>query len=506
MPNAVYRLGEEQLGRFISLFWMCDGYASAVGGGDVGITLASEKLVYAFQHLLLRFGILSSVKYKVSKAGGKEFDAWRLTVQAPSYKLLRDKIGLWGYKGENLQLLIDRADKNGSNPNLGCPTFDDLVYQALLKYDKGTEFKKNILKVLSWNVETHPSPSMVLTHRATKGTGRKHLNLKGLKAWCETAGPDAEREFGWIYDSDITWDEIVSIESEGINPVGDLEVPGTHNFVANDVIVHNSTTALCLAGTIARSTAAAGVPKKVVVVDLDTRDGQLGSLIGQYMPTAVSIRVMPILDANTVQSNLVHDKRMNIDALLAPVRPRNADDVGPDFYKKVIQILQTTHDVVILDCSVNYLDPLLGVGFALADEILFVTTLATTSVEGMARALTELFAPPNMGGLGLDRNKVGIVANQVILNVNMGREKLLRAALGAPLVGQIPAEYDTVLMATNQNKMSDLLKHYRLGPAYLELARQCLPNWKLESIVSETQAVESTSDEEPGKRGLFRRN
>ena len=269
-----------------------------------------------------------------------------------------------------------------------------------------------------------------------------------------------------------------------------------------------STTALCLAGTIAKSTAAAGAPKKVVVVDLDTRDGQLGSLIGQYMPTAVSIRVMPVLDANTVQQNLVHDKRMNIDALLAPVRPRNADDVGPDFYRKVIQILQTTHDVVILDCSVNYLDPLLGVGFALADEILFVTTLATTSVEGMARALTELFAPPSAGGLGLDRNKVGIVANQVILNVNMGREKLLRAALGAPLIGQIPAEYDTVLMATNQNKMSDLLKHYRLGPAYLNLAKMCLPNWQLASIVTDTQAPATNSGEEEessGKRGLFRR-
>lgn len=267
-----------------------------------------------------------------------------------------------------------------------------------------------------------------------------------------------------------------------------------------------STTALCLAGAIAKSTAAAGAPKRVVVVDLDTRDGQLGSLIGQYMPTAVSIRVMPVWDASTILNNLVHDKRMNIDALLAPVRPRNADDVGPDFYRQIIQVLQTTHDVVILDCSVNYLDPLLGVGFALADEILFVTTLATTSVEGMARALTELFAAPTQGGLGLDRRKVGVVANQVINNVGMGKDKLLRAALGAPLIGQIPAEHDVVLTATNQNRMADLLKHPRLGPAYLSLARMCLPNWKLESIVAEVQVEPSQDDEPQGKRGFLRRS
>lgn len=253
-----------------------------------------------------------------------------------------------------------------------------------------------------------------------------------------------------------------------------------------------STTSITLAGMIARASAAAGDPKKVVVVDLDTRDGQVGSLINQYMPTAVSIRVMPVWDAATVTANLVHDRRLGIDALLAPIRPRNADDVGPDFYRQIIQVLQTTHDVVILDCSVNYLDPLLGVGFSLADEILFVTTLATTSVQGMARALTELFADPAQGGLGIPREKVGIVANQVIHNVGMGKDKLLKAALGAPLVGQIPAEHDEVLIQTNSNRMDNLLKHPRLGPAYYKLATTCLPGWNLAPLTAEaSQAVEA---------------
>lgn len=243
-----------------------------------------------------------------------------------------------------------------------------------------------------------------------------------------------------------------------------------------------STTAICLAGMIARASAAAGNPKKVVLVDLDTRDGQVGSLIGQYIPTAVSIRVQPRWDAQTVLANLVHDRRLGIDALLAPMRPRNADDVGPEFYRQIIQVLQTTHDVVILDCSVNYLDPLLGVGFALADEILFVTTVATTSVQGMARALNELFLPVSEGGLGIPKKKVGIVANAVINNVGMGKSDLLRAAWGAPMVGQIPAAHDDVLIATNSNRMDNLLKHKVLGPAYFELAKNCLPNYPLSKI------------------------
>ena len=40
--------------------------------------------------------------------------------------------------------------------------------------------------------------------------------------------------------SDIYWDEIASIEADGVEEVFDLTVPGLHNFVADDIVVHNS--------------------------------------------------------------------------------------------------------------------------------------------------------------------------------------------------------------------------------------------------------------------------
>jgi len=40
--------------------------------------------------------------------------------------------------------------------------------------------------------------------------------------------------------SDVFWDEIVSIEPDGEEEVYDLTVEGLHNFVADDIIVHNS--------------------------------------------------------------------------------------------------------------------------------------------------------------------------------------------------------------------------------------------------------------------------
>ncbi len=41
-------------------------------------------------------------------------------------------------------------------------------------------------------------------------------------------------------ESDIYWDEIVSIEYAGEKQTYDLTIDGTHNFIANDILVHNS--------------------------------------------------------------------------------------------------------------------------------------------------------------------------------------------------------------------------------------------------------------------------
>jgi len=43
-----------------------------------------------------------------------------------------------------------------------------------------------------------------------------------------------------IANSDIFWDEIVSIKPLGVKDVYDATVEGAHNFVANDIILHNS--------------------------------------------------------------------------------------------------------------------------------------------------------------------------------------------------------------------------------------------------------------------------
>jgi replicative DNA helicase len=48
------------------------------------------------------------------------------------------------------------------------------------------------------------------------------------------------KELAALASSDVLWDRVVSIEPIGEQPVFDATVVGTHNFIANGIVAHNS--------------------------------------------------------------------------------------------------------------------------------------------------------------------------------------------------------------------------------------------------------------------------
>jgi intein/homing endonuclease len=180
LPDVVYRLPPEQLARFLGVFWMCDG---AVGTTGVSTTLASERLVRQLQHLLLRFGIQSGARFHWSSLNGRPYPSWHLRVYSHCDQKFLENIPLWGRKRERLVALCNgRSGRVGAN--VGAPSL---------------------------------SPAL------------RRREVFGL-----TAG------YGWLLDSDVFWDRIVSIEDVGERHVYDLTVEPTACFVANDVVVHNT--------------------------------------------------------------------------------------------------------------------------------------------------------------------------------------------------------------------------------------------------------------------------
>jgi len=212
-------------------------------------------------------------------------------------------------------------------------------------------------------------------------------------------------------------------------------------------------------------------PLDICVVDLDTFDGQLGFVLGHMTPTALNIALSEnILDASLVKSNLVYNERMGVHALLAPVRGATARYTDPPFYQKVIRILRTMFDVVILDTSVQHYDDLIKtVALPEADAILLVTTLDIKSVKGLARWM-DVARKPLPQGHGVDPSKIGIVVNGSIQGVGMGNQELTTAALGAKLLVAIPLDTKAVQAAGNANRLEDIIEHPTIGPEYFKLA------------------------------------
>ena len=71
------------------------------------------------------------------------------------------------------------------------------------------------------------------------GTGLYKQNLSRERG-ARLAQVVRSDELTKLSQSDVYWDEIISIELDGEAEVYDLTVEGLHNFVAGDIVVHNS--------------------------------------------------------------------------------------------------------------------------------------------------------------------------------------------------------------------------------------------------------------------------
>lgn len=229
LPDAIFQLPRASLARFLSIFWMADGY---VENGAPGLTLASERMVRQIQHLLLRFGVQSSVAHRVARCNGKSFDAWRLRVYSSTIPAFYAAIPLWGDKEARAR----EGALRSQNPNVGYPRVSAETRARIeaIVATKSGRWKGGGLSMVGAKLG-HTSWFMT---RNLFGI-HNSLRLPAFKVFCEVY--ECEEEFRWLWDSGLFWDTVTAIESVGPQRIYDLQVPSTQCFVANDVVVHNTT-------------------------------------------------------------------------------------------------------------------------------------------------------------------------------------------------------------------------------------------------------------------------
>ena len=225
IPDAIFELPDHQIARFLSVLFGCDGHVYCSERlAQIGYTTISERLARDVQHLLLRFGISSCIrtlKRKVYEGTEKVAREVRITDQRSlaRFAMTIKVVGKEDKLGEVLNRLITAR----SETNVDSAPVD--VWEKVLAA-KAERSWADVSEAAGY-------PRNHNWHVGKRGLSR--LRLVQMADVLEA--PELEE----LADSDIWWDEVASIEEVGEEQTYDLTVPDHHNFVADDIIVHNST-------------------------------------------------------------------------------------------------------------------------------------------------------------------------------------------------------------------------------------------------------------------------
>ncbi len=220
IPQLIFKLPRHQLALFLNRLFSCDGsiYKHKAGKKSVwkiSYSSSSRVLIRQVQHLLLRFGILSRLRTK--KSSNYELVINRINM----LKFLKE-IGFYGKKEKSGVQAINESLGIKSNPNVDTIPKDVWdIYRPDNWVEVGRAFNYKNPKALRSSINYGPSRQKLAQMALVSNNESMYL----------------------LATSDIFWDEVVDVEElTGNFDVYDIAVPGCHNFVANDIIVHNSYT------------------------------------------------------------------------------------------------------------------------------------------------------------------------------------------------------------------------------------------------------------------------
>jgi replicative DNA helicase len=217
-PDAAWTWSRDRLREFVRAVMSCDGTVYAMDGHPrIEFAVASEGLAADMQHALARFGIVAKLWRKTARC-------WRVEVTEPqSVATYQREIGWIGAKASRFPATPQQRRR--SNTDHVPRAVWDQVREAAQKREMS-------LTQLAVAVGEWPGGQ-----RGHNPHVRRALPSHRLAAYAAALeSPQLAR----LASQDLYWDQVVSIEPVGEHQVYDLTVPDGANFIAADVVVHNT--------------------------------------------------------------------------------------------------------------------------------------------------------------------------------------------------------------------------------------------------------------------------
>ncbi|HEV2028298.1 MAG TPA: replicative DNA helicase [Candidatus Dormibacteraeota bacterium] len=223
-PDSVWRWDQPRFAEFVKAIMSCDGTIYSMGGYPrIEFAVASEGLALDMHHAFARFGI-------VAKLWKKKDRCWRVEITEPaSVDVYQRTIGWIGEK--RLRFAPNQGFRRG---NLGL-----LPKEIWREIRAAAEMRGLTLTAVATRAGERGAGERGFNPHASRGISQGRL--------ANYADVLRDRALAQLASSQIYWDEIISIEATGEHQVYDLAVPETHNFIAQDILVHNTSLALNIA-------------------------------------------------------------------------------------------------------------------------------------------------------------------------------------------------------------------------------------------------------------------
>jgi deoxycytidine triphosphate deaminase len=224
VPQAVFTAPRESVQLFLRALFSGDG--GVYWSGEtffVEYYSKSRRLIEDVHHLLLRFGVLALIREKKTHVGTM---AYRIQI-TDREQILRfaEHINFWPGSVKQVRLECDLLPRLSQTPIRMRSNFDTLPRAAWAMMNQAVSGCGKSLCSLGIT-RTHPAQSLPYALAS------------------KVAVATMDGDFSALIDGPV-WDVVKEIKPAGEEEVYDLTIPGLHNFVANDMIVHNSTYARC---------------------------------------------------------------------------------------------------------------------------------------------------------------------------------------------------------------------------------------------------------------------
>jgi replicative DNA helicase len=224
VPAPVFSLPCRQVALFLRHLWATDGcvwWDKANRQARIYYGSTSRRLVDDVAQLLLRSGVLTRVKEN-TKAGYRPCYQLHIYGADNQLRFLRS-IGVHGERAAQARTCLQMLESVKVNANL------DTVPR---------EVWQRVRSALEDRQMPHRQFAAAMGTQFCGSAMWKHAPSRERLSRVATILDDAELDM--VATNDVFWDEIASVTSLGEQPVFDATVPGTSNFVANGISLHNS--------------------------------------------------------------------------------------------------------------------------------------------------------------------------------------------------------------------------------------------------------------------------